>query len=132
MRHTWDVVPEAKGSLQSKSKQPDLIITERGSNPVIIENEYTPAQNVEAEAKSRLGMVHSNTNTKICAVIALCTPARLKNLQWRSLPQSLQTTTDFKYAVYAPTRYPASGWLGGGGGGYRIGDPNCVYIAGKY
>ena len=114
MRHTWDVVPEAKGSLQSKSKQPDLVITERGSDPIIIENEYAPAQTVEVEAKSRLGMVHANTNRKIRAVIALCTPIRLKNVHWRSLPRSLRTATDFKYAVYTPARYPTNGWLGGG------------------
>ena len=114
MRHTWDVVPEAKGSLQSKSKQPDMVITERGCDPVIIENEYAPAQTVEAEAMSRLGMVHADTNIKIRAVIALCTPARLKKMHWKSLTQSLRTATDFKYAVYTPDRYPSNGWLGGG------------------
>ena len=40
----------------SPGLQPDLLITDTGRAPVVIEAEYLPAANVEAEARVRLGL----------------------------------------------------------------------------
>ena len=36
-------------------RQPDILIVQARAHPVVIENEYAPAVNVEAEALQRLG-----------------------------------------------------------------------------
>lgn len=40
----------------SPGLQPDLLITDHGRAPVVIEAEYLPAANVAAEARARLGL----------------------------------------------------------------------------
>ena len=58
MMYGADVRSERVRSVVDRpSLQPDIIITEQGRAPVIIEAEFEPARNVEAEAEARLGLV---------------------------------------------------------------------------
>ena len=54
--------------------QPDVIVTEPGRAPVIVEAEIEPARSVEAEAKSRLGLEVVDGRRMVEAVIALRYP----------------------------------------------------------
>ncbi|MDE2817954.1 MAG: hypothetical protein OXK81_14850, partial [Chloroflexota bacterium] len=54
--------------------RPDILITANGRAPVVIEAEYLPAVNVEAEAKSRLGLDEAASARTIEAAIALRYP----------------------------------------------------------
>ena len=55
MAPRWRVRGENKGAFQGNQKQPDILITQTGAQPVVIENEYLPANTVEVEARERLG-----------------------------------------------------------------------------
>ena len=57
--------------------QPDLLITDPGRAPVVIEAEYLPAANVEAEAQERLGLPLTDYARPIEAAIALRYPAEV-------------------------------------------------------
>ena len=58
-------------------RQPDILITETGRAPIIIEAEFEPARNVEEEAEARLGLEVVEGSRTIEAVIALKYPASL-------------------------------------------------------
>ena len=55
MAPRWNVRGENKGAFQGSQRQPDILITQTGAQPVVIENEYLPANTVEVEARERLG-----------------------------------------------------------------------------
>ena len=56
MNPRWTALGENKGAFQGNQKQPDMLIAYRwGGQPVVIENEYVPARDVEAESLARLG-----------------------------------------------------------------------------
>ena len=61
----------------SPGLQPDLLITDPGRAPVVIEAEYLPAANVEAEARARLGLPVTVHPRPIEAAIALRYPAEV-------------------------------------------------------
>ena len=50
MRRRWKVQSEPGGAIRGGSKTPDILITERGTLPLMIENEFAdkPANSVEA------------------------------------------------------------------------------------
>ena len=83
--------------------------------PVIIEHEFEPASNVNEEATGRL-LCETVSGISIEAVIALKTPSHFKtaNHTMADLQKKLRSTTDIKYAVYSPQRFPmGNGWLTG-------------------
>ena len=104
--------------------QPDLLITAPGRSPVVVEAKYTPAANVEQEAKDRLGHAVTIHRLPIEAAIALRYPTRVD-----TAPDLRAVVKDarFSYCVftvegYRPTpegeitetaRFPESGWLEG-------------------
>ncbi|MDE2821984.1 MAG: hypothetical protein OXK79_00580, partial [Chloroflexota bacterium] len=51
--------------------QPDIVITEAGRAPIIIEAEFEPARTVEPEAEARLGLEVVDGHRTVEAVIAL-------------------------------------------------------------
>ena len=57
--------------------KPDILITEAGRSPVVIEAEFMPAATVEPEAKDRLGLEVAENGRIIEAVIALRYPAHV-------------------------------------------------------
>ena len=95
--------------------QPDLLITDPGRAPVVIEAEYLPAANVEAEARARLGLPVTVHPRPIEAAIALRYPAEVGDAA--DLRAAL-TAARLEYCVFTEDddggqRFPGSGWLEG-------------------
>ncbi len=94
--------------------KPDILITEPGRAPVVIEAEYMPAANVEAEAKDRLGLKTSADHRVIEAAIALRYPDEVGEALDLSAALS---DTRLSYCVFTEnggaSRFPESGWLDG-------------------
>ncbi len=81
MAPEWSVRGENQGAFQGNQKQPDILVTQTGAQPVVIENEYLPANTVEEEARERLGESLDasvvQATGKVNAVVALRSPADL-------------------------------------------------------
>ena len=95
--------------------QPDLLITDPGRAPVVIEAEYLPAANVESEARARLGLPLTVHPRPIEAAIALRYPAEVGDAA--DLRAALAAAR-LEYCVFTAEangvqRFPASGWLAG-------------------
>ena len=95
--------------------RPDILITATGRSPVVIEAEFAPGPNVEAEARERLGLRTTSDGRLIEAAVALSYPASVTeadDLECEIADASLS------YAVFTPDgdgpgRFPTSGWLDG-------------------
>ena len=112
MRKNWNVEAERHNVLE-EGGQPDIIITEKGATPIIIEIEWTPALTVEKDAKSRLNKKHKKYGP-IKTVIAVKISKKLKTLDSEMVNDELKKSNDISYVVYFPTsRFPESGWLQG-------------------
>ena len=55
MRHRWNVRGEGLRGFAGNDRRPDVLVTEPGVAPVIVETEVIPAVTVELDARSRLG-----------------------------------------------------------------------------
>lgn len=96
-------------------RRPDILITASDRAPVVIEAEFLPAANVEAEANSRLGLDEETSGRTIEAAIALRYPAEAGDAD--DLISALQEAR-LSYCVFTEekdgvTRFPESGWLDG-------------------
>ena len=105
-------------------KRPDILITAPGRSPVVIEAEYNPAQNVESEARERLGVPVANASRPIEAAIALRYPAGVDDAydQRDAIGNAVLSYCVFTAERYGPPpvseiqtveRFPESGWLEG-------------------
>ena len=56
MRRNWKVAAEQMGVIEGSNKRPDIVVRREGLPPLVIENEFMPARNVESEARERLGL----------------------------------------------------------------------------
>ena len=92
--------------------QPDILVTAPGRSPVVIEAEYMPATNAEAEARSRLGLEVVDTGRRIESAVALRYPADFRTSD--NLSESLTDAT-LSYCVVSEDedRFPGSGWIEG-------------------
>ena len=94
--------------------QPDILITAPGSSPVVIEAEYMPAANVEAEARQRLGLETTAYGRVIEAAVALRYPSEVGEAH--DLHSAL-SAAHLSYCVFTEnggaSRFPDSGWLDG-------------------
>ena len=92
--------------------QPDILVTAPGRSPVVLEAEYMPATNAEAEARSRLGLEVVDTGRRIESAVALRYPADLRTSD--NLSESLTDAT-LSYCVVSEDedRFPGSGWIEG-------------------
>ena len=103
----------------SPGLQPDLLITDPGRAPVVVEAEYLPAANVEAEAQDRLGLPLTVHPRPIEAAIALRYPAEVGDAA--DLPTALATAR-LDYCVFTEegrrqAAVPGQRLAGRGGGG---------------
>lgn len=122
-RHNWHdpkiVKSENTSQLTGNSKRPDILVTEPGVSPVVIENEVMPAVNVEAEALERLGHTMKENGSRILSSIAIRTPFRLRNLAGTALAEDLRAADDIEFALFTGAsdqdyiRWPSQGWLKG-------------------
>jgi hypothetical protein len=110
---------ENTGTLSGSNKRPDILITEFGVSPVVIETEVLPAVTVEPEARERLGETLKENGRRILSAIAVRSPARLRNLAGAALAQEIAAADDFEFSLFtgnAPvgaTRWPQHGWMKG-------------------
>ena len=94
---------------------PDILIVDPGRSPVVIEAEYMPGANVEAEAKSRLGLDVAASGRRIEAVIALRYPDAVSDADdlRAALEQARLSYCVFTEERKGVSRFPESGWLDG-------------------
>ena len=120
----WNARGENKGAFQGNQKQPDILITQIGAQPVVIENEYLPANTVEVEALDRLGEKLDagvvQASGQVNAAIALRSPVELRDCAGLDDVDSLlEQGVTLEYALLAgpsdidATRFPKSGFIKG-------------------
>ncbi len=118
MRARWTARAESLGAFTGNFRHPDIIVTEPGVAPVVVETEVLPAQTVEVDALSRLGEGLFNSST-VAAVLAVRIPLRFRDLAQAGLRAALKEAADLEYALYTGAnrheyrRFPVSGWLVG-------------------
>lgn len=103
---------EHAGLLTGSSGRPDLLITDPGGAPVVIEAEYEPARTVEKEARARLDLQVAGETRPIESAIAVRYPAGLKDEYELEAPLR---KSRLAFAVFHAdgTRFPETGWLDG-------------------
>ena len=94
-------------------RHPDALIVSPGRAPVVVEAEYEPADEVEQDARGRLGIAIANDARVIEAAIALRYPQAVEDAY--DLDAALRTAPLSYSVLYADApRFPTSGWLTGG------------------
>ena len=107
---------------QGSQRQPDILIVQPGAQPVVIENEYLPANTVEVEARDRLGESLDATvvqaTGRINAAVALRSPVELRECPGLDdVDAMLERGVTLEYALLAGpggvdyTRFPKSGFI---------------------
>lgn len=122
-RRAWSVAgvvqSENTSKLTGSHRRPDILVSEPGVSPVVVENEVLPAVTVEPEARSRLGETLLADGKTILSSVAIRSPARLRQLDDHALDKEIATAEDFEFAMFTGTspetadRWPQSGWLRG-------------------
>ena len=119
MRPRWHAVPEAMRMIQGSNERPDFIVHEEDGPAVVIENEIAPANNVEEEARSRLGKM-TGYGDFVHIVVALCSPKELRTGGAKPSREKILAADNFQYALFSgdseetAKRFPLSGWISGG------------------
>ena len=124
MAPRWNVRGENKGAFQGNQKQPDILITQTGAQPVVIENEYLPANTVEIEARERLGESLDasvvQASGRINAAVALRSPTDLRECAGLDeVDRVLKQGVTLEYALFTGssdvdyTRFPKTGFIKG-------------------
>ena len=124
MAPRWNVRGENKGAFQGNQKQPDILITQTGAQPVVIENEYLPANTVEVEAWDRLGESLDasvvQASGRINAAVALRSPPQLHDCPGLDeVDRVLKQGVTLEYALFTGssdvdyTRFPKTGFIRG-------------------
>ena len=116
----WDDLlgaEQTKVIIENPRLRPDILVRSSTSQPVAIETEYFPANTVESDAKSRLGLTLRDTGEVIEQAIALRVPVALQHGQ-AGLQNRISQAT-FEYCLISgnpedPKRWPKLGWLIGG------------------
>lgn len=104
------------GALQSRGR-PDILITEPGRDPVIIETEVSPAPDVEKDCKARLG-TKTIGGDMVRTCIAVRLPGSLREAAGEeSLSDELERATlqmaFWSLAGTRKRRWPDRGWIDG-------------------
>lgn len=120
LRPQWRGRVEAERSQkdsEGKRVQPDIKILYPQNPPVVIESEILPnASNVQQEATDRLGKVLAGDIREVEQAIALRIPKRMASTGQDDILEEIKNARDFEYCVHSDKgRWPADGWIGGGG-----------------
>ncbi|MCY3908375.1 MAG: hypothetical protein OXF63_14120 [Anaerolineaceae bacterium] len=120
MRRRWRVQAEPLGEIEGSAQRPDILITEDGALPLIIEHEISPARTVDQEARERLGLRLSASGSEIQVVIALKSPSALTyGNSGAALRRRWLDCEELNFAMYRRLRgaeverWPTGGWLSG-------------------
>ena len=94
-------------------QHPDVLITAAGRSPVVIEAEYDPGANPEADARPRLGLNIIGETRPVEAAIALRYPEHIATADSSS---AALNNARLSYCILyeSGARFPESGWLEGG------------------
>ncbi|MCY3879418.1 MAG: hypothetical protein OXF74_09600 [Rhodobacteraceae bacterium] len=112
------VAAEQTGVFGGKSRRglrPDIVIKHPGGLPIIIETEYSPARNVESEAKARLGEIVDGLPVE--GVLAVVVPQDLASRQ-SALAEKIGQAR-FEYCLFTldkgdnAVRWPRQGRISG-------------------
>ncbi len=124
MNSRWDTLGENRGAFQGSQRQPDVLIVQTGTQPVVIENEYVPAGSVESEARRRLGETLDtdvvSLSEHVNAAIALRSPTDLRDCaSLDDVDAMLTSGIALEYALFTGpnavdcARFPKSGYIPG-------------------
>jgi hypothetical protein len=109
------VQSENTSKLTGSNKRPDILVSEAGVSPVVVENEVLPAVTVEQEARSRLGETLLVDGRTILSSIAVKTPVRLRHLDDDALKGEITNCDDLDFAMFTGNspedceRWPTNG-----------------------
>ena len=93
-------------------RHPDVLVAAPGRSPVVVEAEWSPANSVEQDARSRLGLQVTGLPRSIEAAIALRYPKDIEESY--DLQGALTKARLSYYVLYEDgARFPESGWLEG-------------------
>ena len=120
----WMARGENVGVFAGTNEIPDILITQAGAPPLVIENEYQPAATVAADALGRLGASLNsaavNASGTVGAVIALRSPTELRGCDTLDeVDDLLRGGVRLEYALFAGTdadaweRFPEAGFISG-------------------
>lgn len=112
LRRNWKVEGEPVGALQG-SKRPDVLITEPGRAPTVVETEFVPALTVDSDSLAKIKAI-TKDGREVAAAVAVRLPVRLKKVRGEKLRKDLRAAEDLEYAVYQPGRFPKTGYTKGG------------------
>lgn len=122
-RHGWHkhgvVRSENTGTLTGSNRRPDILVTETGVSPVVIETEVLPAVTVEPEARERLGETLKENGHQILSSIAVRSPMTFRTLAGAALAKAIADADNLEFALFTgdnpagATRWPAQGWMKG-------------------
>ena len=124
MAPRWTVRGENRGAFQGNQRRPDILVIQQGAQPVVIENEYLPANTVEKEALQRLGESLDpgvvQATGRINAAVALRSPTELiECVGLDEVDEMLTRGSTLEYALFAGqdsvdfTRFPKTGFIRG-------------------
>ncbi len=94
-RH-WEFRAELTGLLiENAGLQLDILGVCPGRSPIVVENEYSPANTVEKDAQSRLGKTLKESGDKIAQVIAVRSPKRIR--QCKTIDQTMELIDSLRF-----------------------------------
>ena len=117
----WTVREELWGALRGPKTKPDILITRADAPPIVLENEYHPANTLEVDCERVMGRelnpeVAGSTGT-VSTVVAIRSSNDLHNCADGDQGQAmLEAGATLEYAVYQgnmASRFPKSGFITG-------------------
>lgn len=103
------------GAFQSK-KRPDILISEPGRDPVVVETEVAPASTVEKDARARLGE-RTTAGDVVYTAIAVCLPESCRGASSEVALEATIETAEVEWVVWSleeggdAKRWPRRGWI---------------------
>lgn len=111
---------ENTGIFRDAGLQPDILITEAGTSPVVVETEVMPAATVEADARSRLGQPLRDSGRQVFSTVAVRLPLVLRDHEGTALADALRDdATKLEFTCFTgrssadAVRWPRAGWMSG-------------------
>ena len=120
----WTTRGENTGAFEGTTATPDILVTQGGALPLVIENEYLPAYTVESEAAGRLGARLNfsvvGASGQVNSVIALRSPTSLRDCNTlNQVDRLLRGGIQLEYALLTGDdgdsyeRFPDAGFISG-------------------
>ena len=122
MRIEWNVEPQNTQTFLNESRRPDLTVTERGRESVVIEVKIdepnAPNLSGETQAREHLGR-QLVSYERVTTAMALRLPHRFRHIPHRELDDLLRHANDLHYVLLSVDtfgeihRFPNEGWIKG-------------------